>query len=92
MKTNSLPSWLGYLVILNFHMRYEIESNQFCSVVYLWVPLVLKLMLSTPIGDVKTLIYELSYMYTVIEDHCMWSFILFIFALSYKLSTDVSSL
>ena len=52
-------------------MRYEIESNQFCSVVYLQVPPVLKLMLSPPTGDVKTLIYELSYMFTVIEDHCM---------------------
>ena len=74
-------------------MRYEIECNQFCSVVYLWVvPPVLKLMLSTPMGDVKTLIYELSYMYTVIEDHCMWSFILSVFPLSYKHSTGVSSL
>ena len=49
-------------------MRYEIENNQLCSVVYLHVPLVLKLLLSTPMRDVKTLIYELSYMYTVIED------------------------
>ena len=55
-------------------MRYEIESNQLCSIVYLQVPHVLKLLLSTPTGDVKTLIYELSYMYTVIEDHCMWSY------------------
>ena len=52
-------------------MRYEIESNQFCYVVYLRVPSVLKILLSTPTGDVKTLIYELSYMYTMIEDHCM---------------------
>ena len=41
---------------------------------YLWVPHVLKLLLSTPTGDVKTLIYELSYMYTMIEDHYMWSY------------------
>ena len=72
-------------------MRYEIESNQFYSVVYLRVPLVLKLMLSTPTRDVKTQIYELSYMYTVIEDHCMWSYMLSVFPLSYKLSTSVSS-
>ena len=71
-------------------MRYEIESNSFCSIVYLRVPPVLKLMLSTLTGDVKTLIYELSYMYTVIEDHCVWSFMLSIFLLSYKLSTGVS--
>ena len=66
-------------------MRYEIQSNQFC------VPLVLKLLLSTPIGDVKTLIYELSYIYTMIKDHCMWSYMLSIFLLSYKFSTSVSS-
>ena len=71
-------------------MRYEIESNQFNSVVYLWVPPVLKLLLSTPTGDVKTLIYGLSYMYIVIEDHYMWSHMLFVFPLSYKLSTSVS--
>ena len=52
-------------------MRYENESNQFCFVVYLWVPPVLKLLLNTPTIDVKTLIYELSYMYYVIEDDCM---------------------
>ena len=46
---------------------------------------------STPTGDVKTLIYELSYMYTVIKDHCMWSYMLYVFPLSYKLSTSVSS-
>ena len=72
-------------------MRYEIESNQFYYVVYPRVPLVLKLLLSTPTGNVKTLIYELSYMYTVIDDHCMWSYMLSIFPLSYKLSTGVSS-
>ena len=72
-------------------MRYEIESNKLYFVVYLRVPIVLKILLSTPTGDVKTLIYELSYIYNVIEDHCMWSFMLSIFPLSYKLSTDVSS-
>ena len=72
-------------------MRYEIESNHLCSVVYLRVPPVLKILLSTPTGDVKTLIYELSYMYTVIEDQCMWSYMLYVFPLSYKLSMGVSS-
>ena len=72
-------------------MRYEIESNQFCFVVYLQVPHVRKLLLSTPMIDVKILIYELSYMYTMIEDHCMWSFMLYVFPLGYKLSTDISS-
>ena len=52
-------------------MRYEIECNQLCYVVYLRVLSVTIFLLSTPMGDVKTLIYELSYMYTVIEDHCM---------------------
>ena len=73
-------------------MRYEIESNQFCSVVYLRVLSVIRFLLCTPTGDVKTLIYELSYMFTVIEDHCMWSFMLFVFPLSYKLSIDISFL
>ena len=72
-------------------MRYEIESNNLCSEVYLRVPPVLKILLSTPTGDVKTLIYELSYMYTVIEDQCMWSYMLYVFPLSYKLSMGVSS-
>ena len=72
-------------------MRYEIESNHICSIVYLRVPPVLKLLLSTLTRDVKTLKYELSYTYTVIEDHCMWSFMLSVFPLSYKLSTGVSS-
>ena len=72
-------------------MRYEIESNGFSFVVYLRVPPILKLLSNTPTGDVKTLIYELSYMYTVIEDHYMWSFMLFVFPQSYKLSTGVSS-
>ena len=72
-------------------MRYEIESNQFCLVVYLQVPLDLKILLSTPMIYAKTLIYELSYMYTVIEDHRVWSFMLSIFLLSYKFSTGLSS-
>ena len=71
-------------------MRYEIERNKFSSVVYLRAPPVLKLLLSTPTRDVKTVIYELSYMYIVIEDHCMWSYMLFVFPLSYNLSTSVS--
>ena len=73
-------------------MKYEIKSNQFCSVVYLWVPPVLKILLSTTTGDVKTLIYELSYLYTMIKDHYMWSYMLFVFPLSYKLSMGVSSM
>ena len=72
-------------------MRYEIESDHICSVVYLRVLSVTRFMLFTYTGDVKTLIYELSYMYTVIEDHCMWSFMLSVFPLSYKFSTGVSS-
>ena len=72
-------------------MRYEIESNQLCPVVYLCVPPILKLLLSTLMRDVNTMIYELSYMYPVIEDHCMWSYMLSVFPLSYKLSTCVSS-
>ena len=52
-------------------MIYEIESNQLCSIVYLRVLSVTRFLLCTPTGDVKTLIYELSYMYTMIEDHCM---------------------
>ena len=72
-------------------MRYEIESNQLCFVVYLRVPPILKLLLSTATGDVKTLIYELSYMYIVIEDHCIWSYMLYVFRLSYKFSTGISS-
>ena len=48
-------------------MRYVIESTQLSSVMYLRVPPVLKLMLSTSTGDLKTLIYELSNMYIVID-------------------------
>ena len=72
-------------------MRYEIEGNQLCYAVYLRVPPILKLMLSTPTRDVETLIYELSYMYTVIEDHCMQSFMLSVFPLSYKISMGFHS-
>ena len=72
-------------------MRYEIESNQLCSVVYLRVLYVTRFLLCNPTGDVKTLIYELSYMYNMIADHYMWSYMLFVFPLSYKLSTGVSS-
>ena len=72
-------------------MRYEIESNQLCSIMFLRVLSVTRFLLCTPTGDVKTLIYELSYIYTVIEDHCMWSFMLSVFLLSYKLNMSVSS-
>ena len=67
------------------------KSNQLCSVVYLRVPYVLKSLLCTPTGDMNILIYELFYMYTVIEDHHKWSYMLYVFPLSYKLSTGVSS-
>ena len=72
-------------------MRYEIESNYLCSQKYLRVLSVTRFMLCTPTGDVKTLIYELCFMYTVIEDHFMWSYMLSVFPLSYKLSMGVSS-
>ena len=50
-------------------MRYEIESNMFYYVVYPRVASIMKSLSSTHTGDVKTLIYDLSYMYTMIEDH-----------------------
>ena len=71
-------------------MIYEIESNQLCSIVYLRVLSVTRFLLCTT-RDVKTLIYDLSYMYIVIEDHCMWSYMLSVFPLSYKLNTGASS-
>ena len=58
---------------------------------YIRVPYVIRFLLCTPTGDVKTMIYELCYMYTVIEDHYGWSYMLSVFPLSYKLSTGVSS-
>ena len=88
-----LPVYAGkylYVVYMN-NMRYEIKVIQFYSVVYLWVPYVTRFLLCTPTGDVKTLIYELCYMYIVIEDHCVWSYMLSVFPLSYKLNTGVSS-
>ena len=68
----------------------KLKVIRLCSVVYLWVPSVTRFLLCTPTGDVKTLIYELCYMYTIIEDHCMWSYMLSVFSLSYKLRTYVS--
>ena len=50
---------------------------------------VTKFLLCTLTRDMNILIYELFYMYTVIEDHCIWSYMLYIFSLSYKLSTCV---
>ena len=41
-------------------------------------------------GDMNILICELFYMYNVIEDHCMWSYMLYVFPLSYKLSMGVN--
>ena len=89
-----LPVYAGkYLyVVYMTNMIYEIESNKLCFVVYLRVPHVLKLLLSTPMRDVKTLINELSYMYTVFEDHCLWSVMLCFFPLSYKFCTGVLSM
>ena len=46
-----------YVVHMN-NMGYEIKVMQFCSVVGLLIPYVTRFMLCTPIGDVKTLIYE----------------------------------
>ena len=56
-----------------------------------WVPYVTIFRLCTPTGDMNILICELFYMYTIIEDHCMWSYMLSVFPLSYKLSTSVLS-
>ena len=55
------------------------------------VPYVIRFLLCTPTGDMNILICELFYMYTVIEDHCMWLYRLSVFPLSYKLSTIVLS-
>ena len=40
------------------------------------VPSITRFPLCTPIGDMNIMICELFYMYTVIEDHCMWSYML----------------
>ena len=56
------------------------------------IPYVTRFLLYTSTGDMNILICELFYMYIVIEDHYMWSYMLSIFPLSYKLSTSVSSL
>ena len=55
------------------------------------VPFVTRFLLYTSMGDMNILICELFYMYTVIEDHCMWLYMLSVFPLSYKLSTVVLS-
>ena len=55
------------------------------------VPYVTRFLLCTSMGDMNILICELFYMDTVIKDHCMWSHMLFVFPLSYKLSTGVLS-
>ena len=55
------------------------------------VPSVTIFLSCTPMGDINILICELFYKYTVIEDHCMWSYMLSIFPLSYKLSTNILS-
>ena len=56
------------------------------------VSYVTKFLLCIPTGDMNILICELFYMYTVIEDHCIWLYILFVFPLSYKLSMGVLSM
>ena len=48
------------------------------------VPFVTRFLLCT-MGDINILICELFYMYSVIEDHCMWSYMLYVFPLSNKL-------
>ena len=54
------------------------------------VPFVTRFLLCTPSGDMNILIYELFYVYTIIEGHYMWSYMLSIFPLSYKLNICVS--
>ena len=56
------------------------------------VPSVTRFLFCTPTGDMNIMICELFYMYTVIEDHCMWSYMLSVFPLSYKLTTGVLSM
>ena len=54
-------------------------------------PSITRFLLYTPTGDMNILIYELYFMYTIIEDHCMWSYMLYVFPLSCKLSTGILS-
>ena len=56
------------------------------------VPYVTRFLLCTLTGNINILICELFYMYTIIEDHYMWSYMLFVFPLSYKLSMGVLSI
>ena len=51
----------------------------------------MKSLLCTPTGDMNNLICELFYMCIVIKVHYKWSYMLYVFLLSYKLSTSVSS-
>ena len=46
-------------------------------------------MFYTPMGDMKIPLYELLNMYTIIEDHYKWPYMLSIIPLSYKLSMGV---
>ena len=55
------------------------------------VPYVTRFMLCTLTGDMDILICEFFYIYIVIEDHCMWSYMLSVFLVGYKLSTGVLS-
>ena len=55
------------------------------------IPSITRFLLCTPTGDMNILICELFYMYTLIEGHCIWSYMLSIFPLSNKLSTSVLS-
>ena len=56
------------------------------------VPYVTRFLLFTPTGDMNIMICKLFYMYTIIEGHCMWSYMLSVFPLSYKLSMTILSL
>ena len=56
------------------------------------ISFVTRFLLCTPMGDKNILICELFYMYTVIEDHCIWSYMLCVFSLSYKFNTGVLSM
>ena len=67
----------------------KLKVIQLCSIVYLRVPYVARFLLCTPTRYVKTLIYELCYKYTAVEDNFMWSYMLSVLPLSYKLITNV---
>ena len=55
------------------------------------VPFVTRFLLCTPTRDMDISICELFYMYTIIDDHYKWSYMLSVFPLSYKISIGVLS-